>query len=55
MNWNIGGNASFFTILSMGWWVFMKQVQLRDKDFLMYWGKELHTGQPLNVWYLKKI
>ena len=55
MNWNIGGNASFLKNTVSGLTGFYETGELRGQGFSNVRGQRVVSGQPLNVWYLRKF
>ncbi|HEV8083759.1 MAG TPA: SusC/RagA family TonB-linked outer membrane protein [Chitinophagaceae bacterium] len=55
MNWNIGGNASFLQNSVNGLVGFYETGELRGQGFSDVRGQRVISGQPLNVWYLRRF
>jgi TonB-linked SusC/RagA family outer membrane protein len=55
MNLNIGGNVSFLHNTVDGIVGFYETAELRGQGFSDVRGQRLISGQPLNVWYLRKF
>jgi len=55
INWNIGGNASFLKNTVEGLTGFYETGVLRGQGFSDVRGQRVVSGQPLNVWYLRKF
>ena len=55
MNWNIGGNASFLQNSVSGLVGFYETGELRGQGFSDVRGQRVVSGQPLNVWYLRRF
>ena len=55
MNWNIGGNISFLKNSVDGLTGFYETGELRGQGFSNVRGQRLISGQPLNVWYLRRF
>ncbi|CAN5120440.1 TonB-dependent receptor [soil metagenome] len=55
MNWNIGGNASFLQNEVQGLAGFYETGALRGQGFSNVRGQRVISGQPLNVWYLRRF
>jgi len=55
INWNIGGNASFLQNTVSGLRGFYETGELRGQGFSDVRGQRLVSGQPLNVWYLRRF
>jgi TonB-dependent starch-binding outer membrane protein SusC len=54
-NWNIGGNASFLHNEVNGLAGFYQTGQLQGQGFSDVRGQRVVSGQPLNVWYLRRF
>jgi TonB-dependent starch-binding outer membrane protein SusC len=55
VNWNLGGNVSFLDNVVEGLLGFYETGELRGQGFSDVRGQRLISGQPLNVWYLRKF
>ena len=55
INWNIGGNASFLQNTVKGLVGFYETGELRGQGFSDVRGQRVISGQPLNVWYLRRF
>lgn len=55
VNWNIGANASFLQNNVSGLKGFYETGQLRGQGFSGVNGQRVISGQPLNVWYLRRF
>ena len=55
MSWNISGNASFLKNTVEGLSGFYETGELRGQGFSDVRGQRLVSGQPLNVWYLRRF
>lgn len=55
MNWNIGGNASFLHNTVEGLAGFYETGELRGQGFSDVRAQRVVSGQPLNVWYLRRF
>ncbi|MDB5249925.1 MAG: SusC/RagA family TonB-linked outer membrane protein [Segetibacter sp.] len=55
VNWNVGGNVSFLQNTVEGLKGFYQTGELRGQGFSDVRGQRLISGQPLNVWYLRKF
>lgn len=55
MNWNLGGNVSFLKNTVEGLLGFYQTGELRGQGFSNVRGQRLVSGQPLNVWYLRRF
>ena len=55
MNWNISGNASFLDNTVTGLAGFYETGALRGQGFSGVLGQRVVSGQPLNVWYLRRF
>lgn len=55
VNWNIGGNVSFLRNNVNGLAGFYETGELRGQGFSNVRGQRLVSGQPLNVWYLRRF
>jgi iron complex outermembrane receptor protein len=55
VNWNISGNASFLKNNVEGLLGFYETGELRGQGFSNVRGQRLISGQPLNVWYLRRF
>jgi iron complex outermembrane receptor protein len=55
INWNIGGNATFLENTVSGLAGFYETGALRGQGFSNVTGQRLVSGQPLNVWYLRRF
>ncbi|MDP9230578.1 MAG: TonB-dependent receptor, partial [Bacteroidota bacterium] len=55
INWNISGNASFLKNSVNGLVGFYETGELRGQGFSNVRGQRVVSGQPLNVWYLRKF
>ena len=55
INWNISGNASFLQNTVSGLAGFYETGDLRGQGFSDVRGQRVTSGQPLNVWYLRRF
>ncbi|MCW3113900.1 MAG: SusC/RagA family TonB-linked outer membrane protein, partial [Segetibacter sp.] len=55
INWNVGGNVSFLQNNVEGLKGFYETGELRGQGFSDVRGQRLISGQPLNVWYLRRF
>ena len=55
INWNISGNASFLKNTVSGLAGFYETGELRGQGFSNVRAQRVVSGQPLNVWYLRKF
>jgi iron complex outermembrane receptor protein len=55
LTWNISGNASFLENTVEGLLGFYETGELRGQGFSNVRGQRLISGQPLNVWYLRRF
>ncbi len=55
MVWNMGANASFLDNVVEGLVGFYQTGELRGQGFSDVRGQRLISGQPLNVWYLRRF
>jgi TonB-dependent starch-binding outer membrane protein SusC len=55
INWNLGGNISFLQNTVEGLAGFYETGELRGQGFSDVRGQRLISGQPLNVWYLRRF
>ena len=55
INWNISGNASFLQNTVSGLAGFYETGDLRGQGFSNTRGQRVTSGQPLNVWYLRRF
>jgi TonB-dependent starch-binding outer membrane protein SusC len=55
INWNISGNASFLKNTVEGLLGTYETGELRGQGFSAVRGQRLVSGQPLNVWYLRRF
>ncbi|HUP14414.1 MAG TPA: TonB-dependent receptor, partial [Niastella sp.] len=55
INWNLGGNVSFLQNTVEGLAGFYETGALRGQGFTGVFGQRLISGQPLNVWYLRRF
>ena len=55
VNWNLSGNASFLKNNVEGLPGFYETGELRGQGFSGVRGQRLISGQPLNVWYLRRF
>ncbi|HEY8658469.1 MAG TPA: SusC/RagA family TonB-linked outer membrane protein, partial [Hanamia sp.] len=55
INWNIGGNASFIQNTVSGLAGYYETGELRGQGFSDVRGQRVVSGQPLNVWYLRRF
>jgi iron complex outermembrane receptor protein len=55
INWNIGGNVSFLHNEVQGLAGFYETGQLQGQGFSDVRGQRVVSGQPLNVWYLRRF
>ncbi len=53
--WNIGGNVSFLSNTVNGLTGFYETGDLRGQGFSNVRGQRVISGQPLNVWYLRRF
>lgn len=53
--WNVGGNVSFLQNTVEGLKGFYQTGELRGQGFSDVRGQRLISGQPLNVWYLRRF
>lgn len=55
VNWNIGGNVSFLNNTVSGLQGTYETGELRGQGFSDVRGQRVVSGQPLNVWYLRRF
>jgi TonB-dependent starch-binding outer membrane protein SusC len=55
ISWNLGGNVSFLKNNVEGLLGFYETGELRGQGFSDVRGQRLISGQPLNVWYLRRF
>lgn len=55
MNWNVSANASFLKNTVEGLVGFYETGELRGQGFSDVRGQRVISGQPLNVWYLRRF
>jgi iron complex outermembrane receptor protein len=55
ISWNIGGNASFLENSVSGLAGYYETGELRGQGFSDVRGQRVVSGQPLNVWYLRRF
>ncbi len=55
MTWNLGGNVSFLQNNVSGLVGFYETGELRGQGFSDVRGQRMVSGQPLNVWYLRRF
>ncbi|MCW3106185.1 MAG: SusC/RagA family TonB-linked outer membrane protein [Segetibacter sp.] len=55
INWNIGGNVSFLHNEVNGLLGFYETGQLQGQGFSDVRGQRVVSGQPINVWYLRRF